>query len=76
MYMAGRNKPTMTTPSSTPSYHLLRTSMKFWVIELKHNMAISETTKIITPCQTLSTPISRSWGLKMKTTGSSAVRIS
>ena len=44
--------------------------------EVNENIAIKATTKIKIPCQTLLTPMSSNSGLKIKTIGSMAVRIS
>ena len=64
------------TSNSAASYSFNLTIIQPCVTEVKARMAIRETINTIIPCQILVTPIRSNSGLKIKTTGNMAVRIS
>ena len=66
----------MTTSKRTVSYQRTRTRSQPCVADEKQKIATSDVTKIAMPWSQLSTPISSSCGLKMKTNGRIAVRMS
>ena len=62
--------------SSNISYQRNLVNNQPCAAEVNEKIAIRATTKIKIPCQTLVTPISSNSGLKIKTIGRMAVRIS